>query len=231
MPDSVPLKVVVTRVSGTLPAASRPALEANVGRTVSAYVDAAFLGGAYPRSDFSGSFGAFTPGAAKDARRDQGLLTNAAFGPSTESVRATRRTAYLSVLAPYKVAAGVTAEGRPGLLVDRGDRPAQRVQLTGRLLLTRDRRRRRWAVFGYDLAVRRRKGPQECHAAAPPWRAAPRPGARPGAGRSPPWWCPTPRSGTADTALVRVRTAQAVDHPRTWSGSSASARTPARASG
>ena len=59
---SVPLKVVVTRVSGKLPAASRPALEANVGRTVSAYVDAAFLGGDYPRSDFSGSFGSFTPG-------------------------------------------------------------------------------------------------------------------------------------------------------------------------
>ncbi len=151
VPDSVPLKVVVTRVSGKLPAASRPALEANVGRTVSAYVDAAFLGGDYPRSDFSGSFGAFTPGAAKDARRDQDLLTNAAFGPSTASVRATRRTAYLSVLAPYKVAAGVTAKVDLVFLVDRGDRPAQRVRLAGRLLLTRADKDGRWAVFGYDL--------------------------------------------------------------------------------
>ena len=151
VPDSVPLKVVVTRVSGTLPAASRPALEANVGRTVSAYVDAAFLGGSYPRSDFSGSFGAFTPGAARDARRDQGLLTNAAFGPSTQSVRATRRTAYLSVLAPYKVAAGVTAKVDLVFVVDRGDRPAQRVRLAGRLLLTRAADDGRWAVFGYDL--------------------------------------------------------------------------------
>ena len=151
VPDSVPLKVVVTRVSGRLPAASRPALEANVGRTVSAYVDAAFLGGDYPRSDFSGSFGAFTPGAAKDARRDQDLLTNAAFGPSTASVRATRRTAYLSVLAPYKVAAGVTAKVDLVFLVDRGDQPAQRVRLAGRLLLTRAAEDGQWAVFGYDL--------------------------------------------------------------------------------
>ena len=151
VPDSVPLKVVVTRVSGKLPAASRPALEANVGRTVSAYVDAAFLGGDYPRSDFSRSFGAFTPGAAKDARRDQDLLTNAPLGPSTESVRATRRTAYLSVLAPYKVAAGVTAKVDLVFLVDRGDRPAQRVRLAGRLLLTRADNDGQWAVFGYDL--------------------------------------------------------------------------------
>ena len=151
VPDSVPLKVVVTRVSGKLPAASRPALEANVGRTVSAYVDAAFLGGDYPRSDFSGSFGTFTPGAAKDARRDQDLLTNAPLGPSTASVRATRRTAYLSVLAPYKVAAGVTAKVDLVFLVDRGDRPAQRVRLAGRLLLTRADNDGQWAVFGYDL--------------------------------------------------------------------------------
>ena len=151
VPASVPLKVVVTRVSGKLPAASRPALEANVGRTVSAYVDAAFLGGDYPRSDFSGSFGTFTPGAAQDARRDQDLLTNAPLGPSTESVRATRRTAYLSVLAPYKVAAGVTAKVDLVFLVDRGDRPAQRVRLAGRLLLTRADSDGQWAVFGYDL--------------------------------------------------------------------------------
>ncbi len=109
VPESAPFTVAVTRVLGTLPAAARPALEANVRRTLTEYVDAAFLTGEYPRSDFSGAFAAFTPGAARDARRDQTLLTNLPLGPTTESVRATRRTAYLSVLAPYKVAAGVTA--------------------------------------------------------------------------------------------------------------------------
>jgi hypothetical protein len=150
VPPSVPTKVVVTRVSGKLPNKSRPALEANVARTLSAYVDAAFLKGDYPRSDFAGSFGSFTPGAARDARRDQGLLTNRPLGPTTESVRATRRTAYLSVLAPYKVAAGVTAKVDLVFVVDRGEQPAQQVRLAGRLLLTRDKSDG-WKIFGYDL--------------------------------------------------------------------------------
>ena len=149
-PESVPLKVVVTRVSGTLPERSRPALEANVGKAISAYVDGAFLAGDYPRSDFGDAFGVFTAGAARDARHDQDLLTNRRLGPSTESVRATRRTAYLSVLAPYKVAAGVTAKVDLVFVVDRGDRAAQRVRLAGRLLLTRNKANG-WSVFGYDL--------------------------------------------------------------------------------
>ena len=148
---SVPMKVVVTRVSGKLPKRSRPALEANVGKTVTAYVDAAFLKGEYPRADFSDSFGAFTPGAARQARHELQLLTNKGLGPTTESVRATRRTAYLSVLAPYKVAAGVTAKVNLVLVVDRGDQPAQRVHIGGRLLLTRNKRAGDWSIFGYDL--------------------------------------------------------------------------------
>jgi hypothetical protein len=149
--ESVPLKVLVTRVLGKLPASSRPALEANVGRAVSAYVDAAFLSGDYPRSDFGRSFSSFTAGATRSARHDQDLLTNRELGTTTESVRATRRTAYLSVLAPYKVAAGVTARVDLVFVVDRGDRPAQRVRLAGRLLLTRNGDTGRWSIFGYDL--------------------------------------------------------------------------------
>ncbi len=151
-PPSAPLKVVVTRVSGKLPAASRKTLEANVGKTISAYVDAAFLAGDYPRSDFDGSFGAFTSGARRDAKGDVALLTNRQLGPSTESVRATRRTAYLSVLAPYKVAAGVTAKVDLVFVVDRGDEPGQRVHLVGRLMLTRNKSDGGWSIFGYDLA-------------------------------------------------------------------------------
>jgi hypothetical protein len=146
----VPLKLVVTRVSGKLPERSRPALEANVGKAISAYVDGAFLAGDYPRSDFGAAYRTFTSGAAGDARRDADLLTNRELGPSTESVRATRRTAYLSVLAPYKVAAGVTAKVDLVFVVDRGDETAQRVRLAGRLLLTRNKSNG-WSIFGYDL--------------------------------------------------------------------------------
>lgn len=149
-PPSVPMRVKVTRVAGRLSAQRRQALAAQVGRTISAYVDAAFLTGAYPRSSFAGSFVTFTPGAARQARRDQALLTNRPLGPTTRSVRATRRTAYLSVLAPREATAGVTAAVDLVFVVDRGTAAPQRVQVRGRLLLTRDRSGR-WKIFGYDV--------------------------------------------------------------------------------
>ncbi len=150
VPRSVPLRVEVTHVAGELPAAARRRVAARVARTISAYVDAAFLEGRYPRSDFTASFGAFTPGGAGQARADVPLLTNQPLGPSTRAVQATRRTAYLSVLAPKGKVAGATAAVDLVFRVDRGSRPGRRVHLKGRLLLTRDRTGR-WAIFGYDL--------------------------------------------------------------------------------
>jgi hypothetical protein len=155
-PRSVPWRVQVTHVAGELRAPGRRTLRIRVGRTISTYVDAAFLRGGYPRSDFGGAFGSFTSGAARLARRDQVLLTNRALGATTRSVHATRRTAYLSVLAPHRAVAGVTAAVDLVLVVDRGERPAQRVQVKGRLLLTRDERGA-WRIFGYD--VRRTQTP------------------------------------------------------------------------
>ena len=150
-PPSVPMRTQVTHVAGRLPAKERRGLAARVGRTISAYVDAAFLDGEYPRSRFGASFAAFTPAAARQARGDQPLLTNQPWGPTTRAVRATRRTAYLSVLAPDGRVSGATAAVDLVFRVDRGGRPARKVRLKGRLLLTHDGKGR-WAIFGYDLA-------------------------------------------------------------------------------
>jgi hypothetical protein len=149
-PRSVPLRIQVTHVAGRLPARDRRLVAARVGGTLTSYVDAAFLDGAYPRTDFAASFGAFTEGGARRARRDTPLLTNQPLGATTRTVRATRRTAYLSVLAPKGAVAGVTAAVDLVFRVDRGSRPGRRVRLKGRLLLTKDRSGD-WAVFGYDL--------------------------------------------------------------------------------
>lgn len=149
-PSSVPMRVKVTHVAGRLSDQRRRALAVRVGRTISAYVDKAFLTGPYPRSEFAGSFASFTPGAARQARGDQALLTNRPLGPTTRSVHASRRTAYLSVLAARQAVAGVTAAVNLVFVVDRGDAAKQRVRLKGRLLLTRDKRGT-WKIFGYDL--------------------------------------------------------------------------------
>ncbi len=150
-PSSAPMRVKVTHVAGKLSDQRRRALAVRVGRTISAYADAAFLTGEYPRSRFADSFGSFTPGAARRARGDQALLTNRPLGATTRSVHATRRTAYLSVLAPRQAVAGLTAAVNLVFVVDRGEAADRRVRLKGRLLLTRDKRGA-WKIFGYDLS-------------------------------------------------------------------------------
>jgi hypothetical protein len=147
----VPLTVQVTRVHGTLSEKSTSSVEGNVRRTISSYVAGAFVGGSYPRSDFKAALASFTPGVRARAARDVALLTNATYGASTESVRTTHGTAYLSVLSPYKVAAGITANVDLVFRVERKDQPAEQVRLKGRLLLTRNKTNG-WSIFGYDLA-------------------------------------------------------------------------------
>jgi hypothetical protein len=144
------MRVEVTHVAGKLGAQRRQRLVVTVRRTLSSYVDAAFLTGDYPRSGFAGSFTSFTRGAARQARADLALLTNQPLGATTRSVRATRRTAYLSVLAPKRKVAGVTAAVHLVFLVDRDKGSPRRVELRGRLLMAPDRTGT-WKIFGYDV--------------------------------------------------------------------------------
>lgn len=146
----VPAEVRVTRVAGRMRPKDQDVLAARIGAVVSSYFEDAFLGGEYPRTDFDGAFATFTGGAADQAQRDRDLLTNAALGPTTESVVARRQTAYLSVLAPHRVAAGVTARVHLRFVADRGDEPDQEVTVKGRLMLTRTNDGD-WTIFGYDL--------------------------------------------------------------------------------
>lgn len=149
--EPAPFRVRVTRVAGRMKPEDREVLADNVGKVVSAYFDDAFLDGDYPRDDFHGAFTTFSAQAAKQAWRDRDLLSNSDLGPSTESVLARRRTAYLSVLAPHKVAAGVTARVDLRFLADRGDAPDKVVTVKGRLMLTR-KQDGGWKIFGYDLS-------------------------------------------------------------------------------
>ena len=150
MRGSVPFRVEVTHVAGKLAVKRRAVLSAHVRRTLSSYVDAAFLRSDYPAAHFAGAARPFAHTLASAVRRDRKLLTNAPLARSTRGVRATHRTAYLSVLAPHGSPAGVTAAVDLVFAVDRGDRTAQRVELKGRLLLSPGPGRG-WRIFGYDL--------------------------------------------------------------------------------
>jgi hypothetical protein len=150
-PKPVPATVRVTRVSGKLRPKAREVLADNIRKVVIGYFDDAFIGGDHPRSDFSNAFRTFSPGAARQADRNRDLLTNRVLGPSTVEVIPKRQTAYLSVLAPYKVAAGVTARVHLDFLAERGDQPDKRVEVRGRLILTRTGSGG-WQIFGFDLS-------------------------------------------------------------------------------
>lgn len=150
-PKPVPPKVRVTRVSGRLKPKDQEVLADNIRKVVVRYFDDAFLGGDYPRSDFGHAFRTFSRGAARQASDNRDLLTNRVLGPTTEAVIPKRQTAYLSVLAPYKVAAGVTARVNLQFLAERGDEPDKKVKVKGRLMLTR-KKDGGWKIFGFDLS-------------------------------------------------------------------------------
>jgi transposase len=149
-PKPAQARVRVTRVAGTLRPQEREVLADNVGKVVSAYFADAYLGGEQPRTSFGDAFDTFTADAARQARKHKDLLTNELLGPTTESVVARRQTAYLAVLAPRRVAAGVTARVDLRYLAERADKPDQMVEVKGRLMLTRAKDGG-WKIFGYDL--------------------------------------------------------------------------------
>ena len=148
----VPTEVSVARVvGGRLDRDQRSRLEKQVGRLVSRYFDDAFLGGDYPRSNFSGALATFSPGAARRARADRDLLTNADVGATTEAVVARRKQARLDVLVPGRFVVGLTARIRLVFLQQTTDGVDKRVTVSGRLLVTR-RKAGTWEIFGYDVS-------------------------------------------------------------------------------
>jgi len=149
-PRPAPARVRVTRVAGRMRPKDREVLADNVGKVVTAYFDDAFLGGDQPRTGFRDGFATFTPDAARSARRQQRLTTNAALGPTAEAVVPRRQRAFLSVLSPKGVATGVTARVDLAYLVQRSEGADRLVTVRGRLLLTRADSGG-WKIFGYDL--------------------------------------------------------------------------------
>ena len=155
----------------------------------------------------------FTPGAAAGARARPG----AADQPPDSAPRSTpsrppgaRRTS--RVLAPHGQAAGVTAAVDLDFVVDRGDRPAQRVQLRRPAAADPATDDGAWRIFGYDVATRRSRHepPRERRSVA----------RRPGASWCWRWcsplprWCRRPSVQPTDIGAGQgCSSAQAVDPP------------------
>lgn len=149
--DAPTLEIEPVVVSGTivgrLPRKDRSRVEGAVSRTAVGFLEAAYLDGDYPRSDFSGTFPGFTTGAAAVARRDRNLLTNQRIGERIDGVTPTLLRVKVDLLAVGKRAVAATAHLK--LRFRTSGTVKKRVSVQGELRLTK--RDGDWKIFAYDL--------------------------------------------------------------------------------
>ncbi len=134
-------------IVGRLPRKDRSRVEGVVSRTALRFLEAAYLAGDYPRSDFSGTFPGFTAGTAMVARRDRNLLTNQRIGERIDGVTPTLLRVRVDLLAVNKRAVAATA--RVKLRFRTAGKATKRVSVQGELRLTK--RDGDWKIFAYDL--------------------------------------------------------------------------------
>ncbi len=138
-------------VSGRLDRQAGRRVTRRATEVVDAWLDAAYVGGDYPRAEFRDAYPHFSRGARRDARRDAALMSNAAIGERVTSVRATKRRLRVDVLAVKRRAVGLTARFVLEMRVTGEDlsKAERRQRVAGSLFLTfRDGG---WTVFGYDV--------------------------------------------------------------------------------
>lgn len=147
-PPPVATATTVGQVVGHVGRAKQKAAVAEIGKVVDGWWDAAYVGGDYPRSDFSGAFPGFTPGAARQAAKDERLMSNADIGSRIDAVTALQRRVDVDLLGVKGAPEGATARVR--LVFRTQGELAKKVTVTGRLRLTPTSDG--WQVFGYDVA-------------------------------------------------------------------------------
>jgi len=147
--DTPPLETTSTlgKVTGRLAKAERSEVRRDVTEVVDEWIDAAYVAGDYPRSDFAGAWAGFTKVAATQAKDDRTLLSNADIGPDIDGVEATKRDVVVDVLAVKGQPQGATA--RVTLKFKTSGDVQRKVVVRGRLYLMPGPEG--WQVFGYDV--------------------------------------------------------------------------------
>lgn len=149
-PAPLATRADIGTVVGRLPGTRHKAVREQVTEVLDRWWDAAYVGGAYPRTDF-GRYPGFTPGAARRATYDRDLMSNADIGDRVVSVTPLMRKARLDLLAVDRRVRSVTARFDLRMRVDLAGAvaPSRRLQVRGRVFLTRQPAG--WRVFGYDV--------------------------------------------------------------------------------
>ena len=138
----------VGRIIGRLSGDRRKAVRRQVTEVIDRWWEAAYLEGDRPSAGVSKAFPGFTAGARKRAMFDRELMTNTDIDAA--SITPLMRKVRLDLLAVGKRARSVTARFDLRARVSATSGRNGRLQVRGRLFLTR--RSRGWQVFGYDVS-------------------------------------------------------------------------------
>lgn len=136
----------IGKVTGALSEQSKDRLTTRITEVVDGWLDAAYVGGDFPRTDFSGAYPGFTAGAAREAAKDAALTSNKGIGDKVEEVVATKREVTVDALAVDRSAVAVTARIILAMRLSGGLDRKERVR--GSVFLTY---RGGWKIFAYDL--------------------------------------------------------------------------------
>jgi hypothetical protein len=149
-PDTfeIETRTTIGQVVGRLPRKDRQRVAGAVTPVVQRWFNAAYVGGDYPRKDFTDAFPGFTPGARSQAFRDRKLMSNRAISDRIEGVTPKTSRIWVDMLAVRSRPVAVTARFLLAFRT-RGDLE-HRVKVRGRLLLSRSDKG--WRIFGYDVA-------------------------------------------------------------------------------
>lgn len=145
--ERVETDATVGKVVGKLGDPGRTQVLQEVTSVVDGWVDAAYVDGDYPRSDFGDAYPGFTKGAARLAAKQPATMSNAKVGDRVESVDVLKRSVRVDVLAPHRKPAGATA--RVKVVVELHGDVERRDRISGRVLLTPAEKG--WKVFGFEV--------------------------------------------------------------------------------
>ena len=144
-------------VTGKLGKGDRKDVVDRVASIVDEWLEAAYVGGDYPRDAASydeTSWPGFTQGAARTAANDKDLMSNADIADRIDGLTVKKREITVDVLAVGRTARAATARVRLAFRTEGVDGGVERkVTVTGRVFLTK--KDGKWKVFGYDVAKAR----------------------------------------------------------------------------
>ncbi|MFE6648809.1 hypothetical protein ACFVJS_19755 [Nocardioides sp. NPDC057772] len=157
-PPTVKSAAKLIHVQGKFPRSRHQAVATNVAKVVDRWLQAAYVGGAYPRatSTFTAkSFPGFSKGAVAQAGKQMTLMSNATIAPQIDGVEVVSSDVHVDLLANNNYPVGAVARVR--LVYDTtGDRESRQ---TVRGSLDMVPTETSWAVFGFNITREEKSAP------------------------------------------------------------------------